>query len=140
MNQLTASQLERFFRHVMPVTESGCWVWMGSTTLKGYGKVNIPNRSTMVHRVAYEHFKGPIPDGLSVDHACRVRCCVNPEHMHICTNQENVLSGVGHTAMNARKTHCPRGHAYTRENTRYYKGRNCRECHRIKKRMERLKP
>lgn len=137
MNQLTNSQAERFFGHVMPITESGCWIWMGSTSPKGYGKFNIPDRTTMVHRLSYEHFKGSIPQGVSIDHVCRVRCCVNPDHLHLCSNQENVLSGYGVTAVNARKTHCPKGHAYTKENTRYYEGRNCRECHRIKRRAER---
>lgn len=63
-----------------------------------------------VHRVSYQEFNGPILPGLVIDHLCRNKKCVNPKHLEAITSGENVLRGVGPTAMNARKTHCMRGH------------------------------
>jgi HNH endonuclease len=84
----------------------------------------------MAHRVVYETLVGPIPDGLVIDHLCRNPRCVRPDHMEPVTNQVNVLRGIGITALRKQKTHCPAGHAYSLENTRYSKEgkRNCRTC------------
>ena len=131
-------QLQRFMKYVVPVTESGCWIWMGSINPKGYGQFNFnsPGSQSRAHRIAFEHFKQIIPLGLQLDHLCRVRCCVNPNHLEIVTNQENVLSGHGVTAKNAQKTHCPRGHEYTTANIcKSLSGhRRCRMCDRARKR------
>ena len=64
----------------------------------------------LAHRFAYELLRGPIPEGMTIDHLCRTRSCVNPEHFEVVTRGENVLRGVGPPAMNARKTHCAKGH------------------------------
>lgn len=106
-----------------------CWLWTASTR-KGYGGFRAFGRIVQSHRFAYEHFRGPIPPGLTVDHLCRVKRCVNPDHLEVVTNRVNVLRGIGRSATNARKTQCKYGHAFTRENTwRDARGkRQCRTC------------
>lgn len=88
------------------------------------------NRVThCTHKVAYEYAYGPVPDGMVLDHICRTRACVNPDHLDVVTRGENVLRGYGPPAVNARKHSCVRGHAFSEENT-YINGgkRNCRSC------------
>lgn len=68
----------------------GCWVWTGSRNRNGYGQMFFDGRSRLAHRVAYAAYIGPIPDGLSIDHLCRTKCCVNPEHLEAVTASENV--------------------------------------------------
>lgn len=128
------TDLERFKRFIMPEPNSGCWLWIGGIKANGYGvfRPSLSRRSMNAHRVAYQLFKGPIPTE-SIDHKCRVRCCVNPDHLEAVTQRENVLRGVSIPALNAAKTSCHKGHAFTPENTWFEKnkGRHCRECHRL---------
>lgn len=70
-----------------------CWLWTAVTLPNGYGLVTINKRKIYVHRWSYEATKGPIPDGLVIDHLCRVRNCVNPDHLEAVTNQVNILRG-----------------------------------------------
>lgn len=125
-------------------TNGGCWLWRGWVSPEGYGKGYDPKikRNKPAHRLSYESFVGPIPDGLVIDHLCRVRSCVNPAHLRVATNTENVMCGVGITAKNAVKTHCPKGHAYEGDNLLVFKGwRQCRICrhHQTQRRAEKLK-
>jgi len=95
------------------------------------------------HRLSYETEIGPIPEGLELDHLCRVRSCVNPLHLEPVTHQENVRRGEGANFWR-NKTHCPQGHEYTEENTgisnrNNEKCRYCRECKREKNRQRRQK-
>lgn len=106
---------ERFWRRVEKTDD--CWLWTGHVNpVTGYGSYYLPgspNRSQYAHRVAYEFAKGPIPEGLTIDHLCRVRNCVNPDHLEAVSLRENVLrSPIAVAAINARKTHCPQGHPY----------------------------
>lgn len=95
------------------ICESGCWEWVGAKSGVGYGTVTVGGSHTKsAHRWMYEQVKGPIPDGMTLDHLCRKRDCVNPDHLEVVTMTENVLRGDGPTARNARKTHCARGHQY----------------------------
>lgn len=114
------------------VSDAGCWEWTGFINENGYGKVNDgKGRMVRAHRLSYEAFVGPIPDGMTIDHLCRVRHCVNPEHLEPVTNKTNILRGTSFSAINASKTECSRGHEYTEENTyRDRKGRSCRACRR----------
>ena len=105
---------------------SKCWLWQGSTRSDGYGVFYIGFYKDKkyfrirAHRAAYEdRHQEFIPDDLVLDHLCRVRNCVNPDHLEIVSNGENVLRGIGFAAENAVKTHCPRGHEYSKENTIY---------------------
>lgn len=82
---------ERVLRRTK-VTDS-CWLWVGATNGEGYGCITIHNESLMTHRVMYEALVGPIPDGLFIDHLCRVHNCVNPEHLEPVTHGENVRRG-----------------------------------------------
>lgn len=128
---MTPEQLARFWAKVKPVKDdSGCLLWTGATGGEGYGWLRVDGRAHAAHRLAYEHFVEEIPDGLTLDHLCRNRLCVNWSHVEPVTRGENVLRGTGFASANARKTHCPLGHEYTPENT--YRERNgwrkCRTC------------
>lgn len=112
---------ERFDLYVER-TES-CWLWTGQLDAKGYGRISAgsPRRKVLAHRVAYELFIGPIPDGLPLDHLCRIRRCVNPRHLEPVTQLENMRR--------TRRTHCRQGHPLTPENTLHSLGhRRCRRC------------
>jgi hypothetical protein len=112
--------------------ERGCWVWQGGKQGKGYGVVNYDGRAWLTHRLVYEAEKGPIPDGLQIDHLCRNRVCCNPNHLEAVTPRVNVLRGnVG--KRERERTHCPKGHEYTPENTKVKKrgsrgSRSCKAC------------
>lgn len=113
-------------------TSCGCWIFVGSHTAGGYGHIGRGRRGdgfAMAHRVVYEHEVGLIPDGMQLDHLCRVRCCCNPAHLEPVTQSENILRGEGYSAKHARKTHCPKGHPYVGDNLIVYRGaRFCRAC------------
>ena len=121
---------ERFDAKWIPEPNTGCWLWVGTTSPNGYGRFWSKGRLAYAHRHAYERWVGPIPDGLQLDHLCRVRCCVNPGHLEAVTCRENLLRGETFQAANAAKTHCIRGHEFTPENTHVRKGggRDCRTC------------
>lgn len=82
--------LERFWSYVdRSKTEDGCWLWNGHRESNGYGRFRHDGRRSGAHRFAYEAEVGPIPDGLTIDHLCRVRHCVNPAHLEAVTSREN---------------------------------------------------
>lgn len=110
-----------------------CWEWTGTTDTAGYGRLWVGTGHVSAHRAVWEQLVGPIADGLTIDHLCRVRHCVNPDHLESVTHGENVRRGYSPPSMNARKTHCVNGHPFDNENT-YYEGtwRRCRACNRDK--------
>lgn len=126
----------------MPIPFSGCQVWLGYIQSKGYGVVGVGRRTALAHRISWELASGPIPEGLMLDHLCRVRCCINPAHLEPVTGSINVLRGNGPAVTKARNqsiVNCPQGHLYSVENTYIDKtgARNCRMCHRILERTRR---
>lgn len=90
-----------------------CWLWTGGT-IRGYGRFMIYRAGRYYHqrphRISYEHARGPIPDGLTLDHLCKVRNCVAPWHLEPVTATVNAMRGECPPAKNARKTHCAKGH------------------------------
>lgn len=119
----------RFWEKVMPVTESGCWIWTGAVNDRGYGQMRaVQKRETIyAHRLAYKTFMGEIPDGLELDHLCRVPCCCNPHHLEPVTHAENMRRG-----WRKSKKVCYKGHPYNEQNTYVRKNgdRVCLTCKR----------
>lgn len=110
------------------IAPSGCLLWQGRKN-NGYGAIKVNGQSQYVHRVMYEMFVAAIPQGLTIDHLCRVRHCANPAHLEPVTMRENIMRSEGPAAVNASKIHCPQGHEYTPENTLVKRGkRHCRAC------------
>lgn len=117
--------------------DTTCWIWRRKRTEDGYGRISVGGRQRPTHRLNYERFVGPIPDGYHIDHLCRVRACCNPDHLEAVPPAVNVLRSDGRAAINARKVACIRGHAFTDENTIRYvdadgsEHRGCRTCQRL---------
>lgn len=126
-----ADVFERFWQ-ISPEPMSGCWLWDGAHHGRGYGRVTINYRTRSAHRAVYEMVRGPIPEGMELDHKCRLTCCVNPDHLEPITHRENVVRGDAPAKLallNGSKTHCKRGHPFDEENTHYVPGgRSCRAC------------
>ena len=117
----------------IPEPNTGCWLWLTTLDRDGYGKINYRKRTLRAHRFIYERLRGPIPSNLELDHMCRVRCCVNPDHLEPVAGRENLRRGNSPSSAAARQTHCIHGHEFNFENTRIgnnYKGsfRQCRAC------------
>lgn len=107
---------------------SGCREWTAARNADGYGLIWQGNRSyVMAHRASYEASVGAIPAGMQLDHLCRNRACIRPDHLEPVTNRTNVLRGTGITAQNAVKTHCSQGHPFDEVNT-YWRPDNARGC------------
>jgi len=125
--EITCKDLQRFWNKVKK--SNNCWLWIASVNYKGYGEFRFKKKLVKAHRFSYEISKGFIPKDMTIDHLCRNRACVNPEHLECVPMKENVLRGISFSAINSRKTHCKRGHEFTKENTIIRKlGRECRIC------------
>lgn len=119
---------EKFEKYTLRAAE--CWEWTGHKYGNGYGAITHRGRQVLAHRWAYEHFIGPIPEGLTIDHLCRNRACVNPAHMEPVTGRENTRR--------AMRSHCIHGHAFDAENTYMHNGkRYCRTCRSERQRNKR---
>jgi hypothetical protein len=121
---------ERFFAKVD--AHGVCWEWTAATAKNGYGVFNrgAGAGTALAHRWCYEFLVGPIPDGLQLDHVCRNRRCVNPDHLEPVSQRENLLRGYSRMAQNARKTCCPQCHGpYSQQIVKgVVVGRICKPC------------
>lgn len=117
--------------------ENECWAWRRARNGDGYGIVHLNGRALRAHRLAYELLVGPIPEGLVLDHLCRNRACVNPDHLEPVTQRVNVVvrSVFSASAKNAAKATCPRGHPYDGV-WPHSGGRYCKTCHQAKVRRQ----
>lgn len=123
---------ERFWEKVEPEPNTGCWLWVGAykaSAIAGYGNFHVGGFDKRAHRVAYESLVGPIPAGMVIDHRCHVTWCVNPTHLRVCTQRENILApnSLAITAKHRSLTRCPRGHSYAGDNL-YVSPRGDRRC------------
>lgn len=131
----TVSPFDRFIWKFKVDLKTGCWKWTGTHCGPGYAtlflyKIKKTRRQVRIyaHRFSYLVFKGEIPEGKEIDHICRVRDCVNPEHLRLVSHRENMLLGETIAAVAASRTCCPYGHPYDEKNTYYRKNDGSRQC------------
>jgi HNH endonuclease len=125
MGRVATKPIERFLKYF--VKSAGCWEWQGGLGHNGYGQFYDGKRTVRAHRYSHEYFKGLIPIGFQIDHLCRNKRCINPDHLEAVTQLVNIRRQKGHpTIPNA----CCNGHIYTPENTRITakNHRRCRAC------------
>lgn len=126
--------IDRFWKHVEPEPNSGCWIWVGCRNKRGYGQMQVGRRGEglmLAHRFAYQYFRGPIPEGLEPDHLCRIPPCANYSHLELVSHRENFLRGNHYAAVGLRTNSCLYGHS--KEDAYVWNGiRFCRECKRLR--------
>lgn len=109
-------------------SSNGCWIWQGSVDSRGYGQLMSNSIVWRAHRFFYTNLVREIPPNYQIDHLCKIKLCVNPEHLEAVTQTENIKRS-GAWNYNKTKTHCPQGHEYTNENTLFRQNkRTCRIC------------
>lgn len=134
------SSMSRFLAKVdFGSSPRGCWLWTASAHSWGHGQFQTGTTMALAHRWFYSQVVGPVPADLDLDHLCRNPRCVNPDHLEPVTRRVNTLRGNGPTAVNARKTHCHRGHEFASDNLyiRPNGKRECRACARVRDRVRR---
>ncbi len=129
----------RFWSHVDRRGDDECWPWTANTDRDGYGLFKVAKLNWPAHRWGYHHFVQPVPGHMTIDHVwawgCTMKRCVNfLRHIEVVPGRVNTIRGNGICAINARKTHCKRGHAFTPSNTliRTDGSRYCRTCKRLR--------
>ena len=129
--KLTDSDKERFLLKVAVSSKEKCWNWTACLSARGYGRFQLNGNTYAAHRVSFVLHGGILEKDKEIDHKCRNKSCVNPDHLQQITHKENVLIGESLQAKNKRKTHCIRGHEF-KDSTTYYRpddgGRTCNIC------------
>lgn len=134
---------KRFWNNVSATSAEGCWNWNGPISIYGYGRLmeSVGNRKTkqlMAHRFAYEEVIGKIEEGMTIDHVCRNKSCVNPAHMEIVTRGENSTRAHSKNMNAMRDNCCIRGHKIEGENVVLEKRKNgsqrkrCKACAKLR--------
>ena len=140
--------MERFLMNLDIIEGSDCILWKGKPTRGGYGTISVGGVDTYAHRFSYIHSIGDIPAGLVTDHICRNKTCVNPSHLRLVTNRDNIVYNSGSiAALNLVKTHCKNGHEFTTENTimmppettHSIPSRRCKKCKSIRDKQYKAK-
>lgn len=141
-------EIEVFFSHV--VSTDNCWLWGGYVQNAGYGSFNTFKRPLLAHRFSYEYFIEKIKPKMTIDHLCKNKLCVNPNHLEEVTRQENIKRAglLGFALKESLKTHCPKGHSYVLHARRFANGnhkdgtvkysKRCLTCYPKYKRYESL--
>ena len=129
-NNIVIRDVKKYLLSRIEKKESGCWEYNYSIQNNGYSRI----WNKKAHRVAYEVFNNKkINDGMTIDHLCKNKTCINPEHLEEVSQGENTLRGNSWSGINSRKTHCKRGHLLSGDNLAIYAGkRQCRECFRLR--------
>jgi hypothetical protein len=138
---VSSSFEDRYNHFTIPEPNTGCFIWLGNVTKLGYAKMGMTRmvdgkkklNMVSVHREAYKRFVGPIPEGMVLDHKCRMRCCVNPDHLEPVTQKENCRrgdAGNNNRFIAATRTHCRKKlHLLTPDNIVFHgKIRLCKAC------------
>lgn len=111
---------------VKPDPTSGCHIWSGRKNWRGYGVVNLEGQSVLAHRAVWEHYKGPIPEGLQIDHICRNTSCCNVDHLRTVTPEINILASNNVAALYSRRENCEKcGGPFSHFSNGY---RYCKPC------------
>jgi len=130
LGSLDSRTLQRFFDKIQQ--SRLCWEWTSAQDLHGYSLFWCKQKTRLAHRVSYEIFKGFVPHDLQIDHLCKNKKCVNPDHLELVTPQENMnrVDWKERITFNETKTHCPQGHEYTGKNLLIscYGSRVCKIC------------
>ena len=126
---------EHIFNKTMFEPNTGCWIWTGAKGKSGYGNIGINKKTYSIHRIVYEIEKGQIPIGYQIDHLCNNKICINPYHLEAKTPKENIIRALKISKNHhMNKTHCKRGHEFTKENIYFNQnvnGRICKICRRL---------
>jgi HNH endonuclease len=126
--------IDRFEEKYIPEPNCGCWLWIGAISQYGYGRMLVGGRLVLAHRFSYQTYKGPLIQGLELDHLCRMRCCVNPDHLEQVEHIENVRRGA------VIETHCKWGHPWDEKKTWMNgKWRFCRACNNARQKQTQLR-
>lgn len=131
MTSFGDSRLPSRFWNKVRVEANGCWIWTAATSRHGYGNFWVRGSMRLAHRISYVNLKGIIPFGFDIDHLCKIKPCVNPDHLEAVSHKENVRRGDLRKVSPKRaqcRTHCKHGHKFTPENTYTRSNRTGREC------------